>query len=88
MENKIRVDVAANKLKASKNKNYLSSTFKSLILKRFRQIQYGHIELVDDNKVYSFGNPDSESTVKVEEPLITKLFLRSCLPIYFILCHF
>jgi len=66
MENKIRVDVAANKLKASKNKNYLSSTFKSLILKRFRQIQYGHIELVDDNKVYSFGNPDSESTVKVE----------------------
>ena len=65
MENKIRVDFAANKLKANKKVKFLSTIFKSMILKRFNNIQYGHIQLNDEKEIYSFGNPKSKSTVEV-----------------------
>lgn len=66
MENKMRVDIAAGRLKSSTKGNYLSGIFKSIILKRFNNIQFGHIKLTDGNEVYSFGDPESESTVHVQ----------------------
>ena len=66
MENKMRVDIAASRLKAHKKGNYLSAIFKSVILKRFKLIQFGHIQLTDGNEVYSFGETNSESSVQVD----------------------
>ena len=55
----MRVDIAAGRIKANKKGNYLSGIFKSIILKRFDNIQFGHIQLTDGDESYSFG--DSES---------------------------
>ena len=51
MENKMRVDIAAGRLKSSTKRNYLSGIFKSIILKRFNNIQFGHIKLTDGKEV-------------------------------------
>jgi len=66
MENKMRVDIVADSLKANKKVNYLSAIFKSIILKQFKYIQFGHIKLTDGKEVYSFGDSESESMVQVD----------------------
>ena len=62
----MRVDIAAGRLKPNNKGNYLSGIFKSIILKRFDHIQFGHIQLTDGDESYSFGDSESELTVKVD----------------------
>ena len=62
----MRIDIVADSLKANKKVNYLSAIFKSIILKQFKYIQFGHIKLTDGKEVYSFGDSKSESMVQVD----------------------
>ena len=64
--NNIRVDNAVDRLQSRKKRSYLSRFFKSVLLKKMQNIDYGQIHVQDGEEVFHFGHPDSKLIVKVQ----------------------
>ncbi len=64
--NNIRVDTAVDRLQSRKKRSYLSRFFKSVLLKKMQNIDYGQIHVQDGEEVFHFGHPDSKLIVKVQ----------------------
>ncbi len=65
MRNNRSVDVLAGRLSSERNRGVLSAFFKRVILKKFEHLALGLIEFTDGDKVYSFGDRNSEMRVNV-----------------------
>lgn len=72
MKNNLSVDRLAKKLSNKNKTNYLSSFFKKQILKKFKNLQIGYIELKEKEDLYFFG--DSSSKVKVRVSILSSEF--------------
>ncbi|OUW62655.1 MAG: hypothetical protein CBD58_01550 [bacterium TMED198] len=66
MKVKSRVDLSVEKFSKNKNSGFLSKVFKKTIIKKFKNIEIGHITLVDKDEVYTFGDSSSSMKAKVE----------------------
>ena len=66
MDSNIRVDHAANRINALKKPTLLSAVFKKIILKKFKNLQFGYIHLIDGDESYSYGDNSSEMKVEME----------------------
>jgi cyclopropane-fatty-acyl-phospholipid synthase len=66
MDSNIRVDRAANRINALKKPTLLSAVFKKIILKKFKNLQFGYIHLTDGDESYSYGDNSSEMKVEME----------------------
>ena len=64
--NNIRVDNVVDRLQSRKKRSYLSRFFKSILLKKIQNIDYGQIHVQDGEEVFHFGHPDSKLIVKVQ----------------------
>jgi len=64
--NNIRVDNAVDRLQSRKKRSYLLRFFKSVLLKKMQNIDYGQIHVQDGEEVFHFGHPDSKLIVKVQ----------------------
>ncbi len=64
--NNIRVDNVVDRLQSRKKRSYLSRFFKSVLLKKMQNIDYGQIHVQDGEEVFHFGHPDSKLIVKVQ----------------------
>jgi len=62
----MRVDRAANRINALKKPTLLSAVFKKIILKKFKNLQFGYIHLTDGDESYSYGDNSSEMKVEME----------------------
>ena len=62
----MQVNKLADAVAQSKKSRLLSSLFKNGIIKKFKHLQYGYIEIHDAEKTFSFGNPQSSDRVIVE----------------------
>jgi len=61
-----RVDFAADKLMAIKKSSFLATFFKKIILKKFKQLQFGFLQISDGDEEYHFGDDRSELKVNVQ----------------------
>ena len=66
MDSNIRVDHAANRINSLKKPTLLSAVFKKIILKKFKNLQFGYIHLTDGAESYSYGDNSSEMKVEME----------------------
>ena len=66
MDSNIRVDRAANRINTLKKPTLLSAVFKKIILKKFKNLQFGYIHLTDGDEYYSYGDNSSEMKVEME----------------------
>ncbi len=66
MKVKSRVDLSVEKFSKNKNSGFLSKVFKKTIIRKFKNIEIGHITLVDKDEVYTFGDSSSSMKAKVE----------------------
>ena len=66
MDSNIRVDRAANRINSLKKPTLLSAVFKKIILKKFKNLQFGYIHLTDGAESYSYGDNSSEMKVEME----------------------
>ena len=66
MDSNIRVDHAANRINTLKKPTLLSAVFKKIILKKFKNLQFGYIHLTDGDESYSYGDNSSEMKVEME----------------------
>ena len=56
MKYKRKVNILAEKLSYKKKPDLLNNIFKTIILKKFKNLKIGFIEITDNNNIYSFGN--------------------------------
>jgi len=61
-----RVDFAADKLMAIKKPSFLATFFKKIILKKFKKLQFGFLQISDGDEEYHFGDDRSELKVNVQ----------------------
>ena len=66
MKDNRRVDFAADKLMAIKKSSFLATFFKKIILKKFKQLQFGFLQISDGDEEYHFGDDRSELKVNVQ----------------------
>jgi cyclopropane-fatty-acyl-phospholipid synthase len=66
MDSNIRIDRAANRINSLKKPTLLSAVFKKIILKKFKNLQFGYIHLTDGAESYSYGDNSSEMKVEME----------------------
>lgn len=66
----MKVNQLADQISRSKNNTFLSALFKNGVLSKFRNLQFGMIEIHDGGQVLNFGNIDSSDkvTVKIYSP--------------------
>jgi len=61
-----RVDLAADKLMAIKKPSFLATFFKKIILKKFKQLQFGFLRILDGDEEFHFGDDKSELKAHVQ----------------------
>ena len=66
MKDNRRVDFAADKLMAIKKPSFLATFFKKIILKKFKKLQFGFLQISDGDEEYHFGDDRSELKVNVQ----------------------
>ena len=64
--NKIRVDNVVNRLQLKKKSSYLTRFFKSVLIRKIENIDYGQIHVSDGEEEFKFGNSDSMPIVKIQ----------------------
>ena len=66
----MKVNQLADQISNSKNNTFLSALFKTGVLSKFRNLQFGFIEIHDGEQVLNFGNINSSDkvTVKIYSP--------------------
>jgi len=62
----MKVNKLADRIVESKKSTLLSSFFKKGVVEKFKNLQYGYIEIHDEGKSYFFGNAQSSDRVTVE----------------------
>ena len=66
MKDNRRVDLAADKLMAIKKPSCLATFFKKIILKKFGQLQFGFLRILDGDEEFHFGDDKSELKADVQ----------------------
>ena len=66
MKDNRRVDLAADKLMAIKKPSFLATFFKKIILKKFGQLQFGFLRILDGDEEFHFGDDKSELKADVQ----------------------
>ena len=59
------INFKANKLSSVNSWSYLAKIFKKIILNKFKNINIGFIEVIDNNEKYYFGDNNSHLRAKV-----------------------
>ena len=62
----MQVNYLADQVANSKKSTFLSSIFKKGIMKKFKHLNYGHIEIYDGEEIFSYGDLNSNDKVTVK----------------------
>ena len=62
----MQVNYLADQVANSKKSTFLSSIFKKGVMKKFKHLNYGHVEIHDGEEIFSYGDLNSNDKVTVK----------------------